>query len=92
MPTPREHVASTALDGLIHVIGGRSPTIGIDGTTHEVYDPVSDDPDHCVNVEVGRTGVVTELPKDGTRCRVLLDPHGRVEVWIMKDKEALEVE
>ncbi len=41
MPTPREHLASALLNGLIHVVGGRSPAPGKTGTTHEVYEPIA---------------------------------------------------
>src|SRR5207237_5923416 len=39
MPTARNHLASAAVDGLIHVVGGRSARLGLTGTAHEVYDP-----------------------------------------------------
>jgi hypothetical protein len=38
MPTPRHHVAATALDGRLYVVGGRSPT-DFSLATVERYDP-----------------------------------------------------
>src|SRR5439155_20667460 len=35
----------------------RSPTIGIDGTTHEVYDPVSDSWAAAAPLPTGRSGI-----------------------------------
>ena len=57
MPTPRDHVGGAQLDGLIHIIGGRSPTLGLTGTTHEVYEPISDTWDTAAPLPTGRSGV-----------------------------------
>jgi N-acetylneuraminic acid mutarotase len=57
MPTPREHVAAAVLDGRIHVIGGRSPALGMTGTTHEVYDPIANAWTLAAALPTGRSGI-----------------------------------
>src|SRR5439155_109201 len=39
MPTAGGHVASAAVDGRVHALGGRSPSLGLTATTHATYDP-----------------------------------------------------
>ncbi len=41
LPTAREHLAATVVDGRVHVVGGRWPGRGNLGT-HEAYDPDAD--------------------------------------------------
>jgi hypothetical protein len=57
MPTPRDHLASASLDGLVHVIGGRSPALGLTGSTHEVYDPLSNAWSTAAPLPTGRSGI-----------------------------------
>lgn len=57
MPTPREHLAGAELDGRIHVIGGRSPALGLTGTAHEVYDPASNSWTTAAALPTGRSGL-----------------------------------
>src|SRR5207244_7314988 len=57
MPTPREHLASAALNGVIHVVGGRSPALGLTGTTHEVYDPALNSWRSASALPTGRSGI-----------------------------------
>ena len=42
MPTPRDHVQSTVMDGKIFVIGGRQTTLKNTVSSNEVYDPSTD--------------------------------------------------
>jgi len=55
MPTPRDHLASASRDGLVHVIGGRSATLGLTGSTHEVYDPASNTWSTAAELPTGRS-------------------------------------
>jgi N-acetylneuraminic acid mutarotase len=57
MPTPRDHLAAAELDGLVYVLGGRSPAIGLAGTTHEVYDPTTNTWSIAAPVPTGRSGI-----------------------------------
>jgi N-acetylneuraminic acid mutarotase len=57
MPTPRDHLAGAVLDGLVHVIGGRSPALGGTATTHEVYDPADDAWTSAAPLPTGRSGI-----------------------------------
>ncbi|MFG0331511.1 MAG: Kelch repeat-containing protein [Phycisphaerales bacterium] len=40
LPTPREHLNAVALNGFIHVLGGRAPD---ETDAHERYDPINDE-------------------------------------------------
>jgi len=42
MPTPRDHLKSTVIDGKIYVIGGRQTTIKATVGANEIYDPIAD--------------------------------------------------
>jgi N-acetylneuraminic acid mutarotase len=56
MLTAREHIAAAVLDGAIHVIGGRSPALGMTGATHEVYDPAANTWTTAAPLPTGRSG------------------------------------
>ena len=57
MPTPRDHLAVAALDGQVHAIGGRSPSLGLTGTTHEVYEPLTNAWSAAAPLPTGRSGI-----------------------------------
>ncbi|MCA1648693.1 MAG: galactose oxidase, partial [Chloroflexi bacterium] len=57
MPIPRDHLASAVLNGFIHVIGGRSPSLGMTGTAHEVYDPLANAWITAAPLPTGRSGI-----------------------------------
>ena len=42
MPTPRDHLQSTIIDGKIYVIGGRQTSLKTTVGANEVYDPIMD--------------------------------------------------
>ena len=42
MPTPRDHLQSTVIDGKIYVVGGRQTSIKSTVGANEVYDPITD--------------------------------------------------
>jgi len=42
MPTPRDHLQSTVIDGKIYVVGGRQTSLKTTVVANEVYDPISD--------------------------------------------------
>ena len=57
MPTPREHVASAVVDGRVHVLGGRSPSLGLTATSHETYDPLANAWTAARPLPTGRSGI-----------------------------------
>ncbi len=42
MPTPRDHLKSTVIDGKIYAVGGRQTSIKATVGANEVYDPITD--------------------------------------------------
>jgi N-acetylneuraminic acid mutarotase len=57
MQTLREHLAAAVVDGRIYMIGGRSPALGLTGTSHEVYDPIANAWTTAAPLPMGRSGI-----------------------------------
>ncbi|WP_162449974.1 Kelch repeat-containing protein [Phytoactinopolyspora mesophila] len=55
LPTPREHVAGAAVDGLVYVMGGREGAENLD--TAEVYDPAADTWSSLAAMPTARSGL-----------------------------------
>ena len=57
MHTESQHLAAAELAGLLHVFGGRSATLGMTGSIHEVYDPIANVWTSAHPLPTGRSGI-----------------------------------
>ena len=59
MPTPREHLTSSVIDGKIYVIGGRHLNPSTNYANNEVYDPKTDSWEILENMPTPRGGIAS---------------------------------
>ena len=57
MPTPRDHIAISAMDGKIYVIGGRLGTFTRNVGDNEEYDPMTDNWAKKARLPTPRSGI-----------------------------------
>ena len=65
MPTPREHLTSSVIDGKIYVIGGRHLNPSANYANNEVYDPKTDSWKILEDMPTPRGGIAS-APINGT--------------------------
>jgi len=61
MPTPRNHIAGAALDGKIHVFGGRAARLGSLMQTHEMLDLATRTWTTAPPLPTGRSGMMATV-------------------------------